>query len=145
MKLREFKNYRALKEAHQVDINNFPIIYIFGKLSDEELKKRLSRIGEESLENCTSIYGCGDIMSKKDVPKYEHLCRIHKRELELFKQDEEHLVDMILTAMDDHEYSYTQNPYYVLIDISETVKSFENQKFARAWKKAEKICMQNNE
>lgn len=144
MKLRTFKKYNDLKAAHQKDIHNFPIVYIFGKLSDEKLKERLKTIGEESLDNCVSIYGCGDIISKKNVDKFKELCALHEAELEAFKASEENLVDVILTAMDNHEYSYTQNPYYVLIDIGETMKSFENQKFARAWFKAEKICMNNS-
>lgn len=137
MEIREFATYTDMQVAHQKDVAAFPMTYSFGIKSDAEMKELLGKIGATCLTECVSLYGAGDIMRKVDVPKWKELCKQHAQERELFAQKEEKLVEMILSEMYNHEYSYTRDPDDTLSALGKTKAAFEDELFNRAWKKAE--------
>lgn len=142
MKLREFKTYREMQQVHQEDMNNFPIIYLFGtQRSKAELDEKLKKIDATSLDDCCSIYGAGDVINKKDKQKYIDLCRVHKAERKLFAEDTKHLEDMIYTEMCNHEYSFTEDPEDTLTALGMKYEDLQmNSCLKVAWSKAAKRC-----
>lgn len=142
MELRKFNSYKELVRTHQQDINDFPIIYLFGpQRSKAELDEKLKKINAKSLDECTSLYGAGDVMRKEDVPKYTELCRLHKKEKEEFCKNEKNLENMIYTEMCNHEYSYTEDPDDTLMTLGKSYEDLEDGTVFRiAWDKASKRC-----
>lgn len=139
MELRTFESYTDLQVAHQKDIDNFPITYMFGKKSDEEIKEQLTKIGAKKLSECCSVFGCGDVVRKVDVPKLKELFALHNVERKLFSEEEKNLTDMIESEMWNHEYAYTRDPYDTLSALGKTFEDFDkDEKFARCWAKAQK-------
>ena len=45
--IRQFECYTDLSVAHQKDIDNFPMCFMFGRLSDEEIRDNISAMVEE--------------------------------------------------------------------------------------------------
>jgi hypothetical protein len=137
--LRTFESYIDLQVAHQKDMDNFPITYMFGHKTDEEIKEQLAKIGAKKLIECCSVLGCGDVVRKVDVPKLKELFALHDAERKLFTESEEHLTQMIENEMWNHEYGYTRDPYDTLAALGRSIKDFDtDEKFARCWAKAQK-------
>lgn len=138
MELRKFNSYKELVRTHQQDINDFPIIYLFGaQRSKAELDEKLKKINAKSLDECTSLHGAGDVMRKEDVPKYLELCRLHKKEKEEFCENEKNLENMIYTEMCNHEYSFTEDPEDTLMALGKSFEDLEDGTVFRiAWDKA---------
>lgn len=142
--LREFNTYREMEDAHQKDINDFPITYMFGHKSDEEIKEHLAKIGAKCLAECCSVFGCGDVVRKEDVPRLKELLNLHDAERKLFSESEEKLYEMILFEMNNHEYGYLRDPHDTLMALGKSYKDLEtDEKFYKAWKKAEKKCFED--
>lgn len=138
--LRTFESYTDLEVAHQKDMNDFPIVYMFGHKSDEEIKTELAKIGATDLSECCSVFGCGDVLRKSDVPKLKELLALHDAERKLFAESEDNLTQMIEDEMWNHEYGYTRDPYDTLVALGRTFDDFEkDERFARCWAKAQKI------
>lgn len=139
MELRTFASYTDLQVAHQNDMNEFPITYMFGHKSDEEIKEQLAKIGASDLSECCSVFGCGDVVRKADVPKLKELFALHDAERKLFADEEKNLTDMIESEMWNHEYGYTRDPYDTLAALGKSMEDLEtDEKFARCWAKAQK-------
>lgn len=144
MKLREFNTYREMEDAHQKDINDFPITYMFGRKTDEEIKEELAKIGAKSLDECCSVFGCGDVVRKADVPKLKELFTLQHRERRHFTENEKKLVEMIYYEMNNHEYGYTQDPHDTLMALGKSYSDLEtDERFFKAWSKAEKQCFKD--
>lgn len=135
MEIREYKTYREMRDAQQKRVNEFPVIWIFGTVSDEELKKRLSEIGAKSLKDCVSSFA-GGLMHKDKVNAYAEMFTEINKETVLFLQTEDHLVDAIYCEMCNHEYGYTWEPEDTLAVFDETIR--DTDMFRLAWEKAEK-------
>ena len=139
--IREFTSYEEMKDVHQKDVNDFPMIFLFGKKSDAELKRILAKINATTLDECISVCGAGDVMNKADLPKWKELCIRHDEERKCFIEKENNLVEAILYEMYAHEYSYTQDPEDTLMALGRTYEDLENDLlFNRAWAKAQNKC-----
>lgn len=137
---RVFDSYTEMEKAHQEDVNKFPIAWMFGPKTDEEIKECLSKIGAKSLEECVSILG-GGIIREADVQSLFKMFGRQERERKAFAKTEKHLCDMILTEMKNHEYGYTRDPEDTLSALGKTMDDIVGDTaFSRAWKKAEKAC-----
>lgn len=139
--VREFSDYIEMQKAHQDDVDAFPMVFMFGQKTDEEIKTELAKIGARNLSECISVMGCGDVMRKADVPAWERLCSRHDEERKKFSESEERLVEMIYNEMCNHEYGYTQEPEDTLRALGKTLRAFEDETFLRAWRKAEARCL----
>ena len=143
MKIRSFKTLAEMEAAHQKDINDFPIVYMFGYKSEKEIRERIAKIGASSLNECIDN-GYGGILLKSKLNDYKEMFARHRRERKKFCENEENLCKMILHTMYDHEYGYTENPEDVLDALGKTYDDLQNdQRFRNAWDKAEKICIEN--
>lgn len=139
MELREYNSYNEMIKAHQKDISNFPIIYMFGRKTDDEMKVELSKIGAKCMAECVSVFGCGDVVRRIDVPKLMEILKNQGIERFHFYEDDNKLEDAILSEMNNHEYSYTGNSDDVLSALS--LKSMDDR-VRKIWKRAEKKCLE---
>lgn len=143
--VRTFPSYRKMQEAHQQDINDFPITYMFGIKKDDEIKEDIALIGAGCFAECTSIFGCGDVIRKVDVKHYLCLSEKHRRERELLFKDEKKLYDAILSEMYNHEYGLTYSDSEVLSALGMTSKDLQTNKvLANVWDRASKECVRNS-
>lgn len=93
--------YLDLKDKHQEEFNEFPIIYAF---DEERLEEGLKRLGAKR-EECITYMGIGDVMRKADVPAFEALMKAHHEELREAMLDKEFAEAAFLYEMDNHEYA----------------------------------------
>ena len=151
MNLRTFNTYTDLQVAHQKEVNEFPFIWVFAfsendfikKISEEIVKRKPQCTGITTMrgvkKHVTSI-GAGGYVFKEDVTTMNEMFKLHEAERLSFMKKENHLVEMILYEMNNHEYGYTRYPYDTLIALGKTEKDLEDERFYSAWKKAEKKC-----
>lgn len=145
MELREFSSYKEMQEVHQKDIEAFPITYMFGTKSDEEIKEELSKIGAKCMAECVSVFGCGDIVRRVDVPKLKGLLNTHNQERFKLYEKDKLFEDAILYEMNNHEYSYTGDKGDTLEALGYTLKAYyNNERVREIWKKAEKRCYESS-
>lgn len=138
--IRIFDSYGALQEAHQEDISNFPILWLFGKKGDAELAEAISKIGAKSVDELIGIGGGGYIQkSKKD--DFLTMMRKHTAERKEFSSNQNNLVELIFSEMCNHEYAYTQDPEDTLNALGKTYQDLQDPNFKKAWKLAEKKCL----
>lgn len=95
------KAYQELIERQRQEINNFPVAYAF---SQEQLKEALKKLGVESVKECTTVMGHGDIMKKEDAPKFVAMSVRHMDELKEAMKNKDFAYEAFLYEMDNHEY-----------------------------------------
>ena len=136
--IRQFECYTDLSVAHQKDIDNFPMCFMFGRLSDEEIRDELYKsLGTRNLDDVMkSPYG--GIILKKDLDALNELFEHHEKEREYFNKSFDKLVDAIKTEMYNHEYGYTQEPEETLMALGKTEADFSDERFRNAWAVASK-------
>lgn len=141
MEIKEYKSYAEMEAAHQKEVNDFPMCWMFGIKSEEEIKEAIkSSLGADSLSECIGN-GAGGLILAADKDKYLAMFARQKEEKELFAKNAKNLEEMILREMNNHEYSYTQNPHDTLLALGRSFKDFDTDKvFSKAWAKAQKIC-----
>lgn len=138
--IRNFETYENMEKAHREDVNNFPMVYMFGPKTDKEILECISKIGAMSLDDCIGN-GVGGLILKADEQKYLDMFRLHRQERELFSSTDEGLYRMILSEMYNHEYGYTTNPEDTLMALGKEYSDLETDiRFNRAWAKAQKEC-----
>lgn len=143
MEIREFSSYQEMNEAHQKEIDEFPMIWLFASATEEEIQDALSKIGAKSLKECVGN-GCGGIILKADKERYIEMFKRHDKEREAFKQSEQGLYQMILSEMINHEYGYSQDPDDTLSALGKTEQDLETDSvFRKAWKQAEKRVLRS--
>ena len=136
--LREFDTYADLKVAHQKDINEFPVCWLFGHLSEKEAKDELEKkLGSRNFKDyCYGIVG--EILRKSDARAYAKMWYIHEKERQKFNADFDKLVDGIEYEMNNHEYGYTRDSYDTLCALGKGKDDLiKDERFAKAWAKAE--------
>lgn len=140
--IRIFDSYGALQEAHQEDISNFPILWLFEKKSDAELAEAISKIGAKSVDELIGI-GDGGYIHKSKKDDFLTMMRKHAKEKKAFSSNQNNLVEMIFSEMCSHEYAYTQDPEDTLNALGKTYKDLQDPNFTKAWKLAEKKCLKS--
>ena len=140
-----------MKDTHQSEVNKFPFIFVFA-FSDEEFIRKMSEEIKKRKPHCTGIttvkgiakhvvsIGAGGFVFKEDVDAMHKMFDRHKQEEKLFRKEDKNLIVSILDAMYAHEYGYTRDPYDTLMALDKTENDFKDERFAKAWKKAEKKC-----
>ena len=68
------KEYLEMQKRHQEEVNNFPISFAFSK---DQVYGALKKIGANSLKECVTVFGTGDIVKKKDKSDLLNLSLIH--------------------------------------------------------------------
>lgn len=92
--------YLELKKKHEEELNAFPIAYAF---NEEQLAEALEKLGATK-EECVSLWNCGDILKKSDIPAFKEMLKRQRVELREALKDEEFAEEAFLYEMDNHEY-----------------------------------------
>lgn len=95
------ETYLEMVNRHQKEVNDFPIAFAF---NEEQLYKALAKLGAK-IEECTSIFGNGDIIRKSDVKRFMDLLKSQHDDIQKAMKDEEFAEEAFLYEMDNHEYA----------------------------------------
>lgn len=137
LELRTFQSENEMSEAHQKDLKEFPIAWMFGQKTDEEIKECLKPIGAESLHECVSVYG-GGVIKKSDSEKFLGMLDRHNKERSLFMKNDRKLADLVYKTMCDVEYFYTGDKEEVLRYLGKSPEDlWTDIRLKKAWEKAE--------
>ena len=94
--------YLHLVNAHQQELNDFPIMWAFNKKQYAEAMQKLG-LTETDTDEVVYING-GGVMRMRDVPAFKEMIDRHKRErAEAFKNDE-FAYDAFLYELANHEF-----------------------------------------
>ena len=95
--------YLDLIEKHREELNNFPIAYAF---NDKQLKEALEKLGVDSVDDCVTVFGHGDIVKRGDASKFIDMLKRHTQEVkDALIADKEFAEAAFLYEMDNHEYA----------------------------------------
>ena len=152
MEIRTFKTLKDMKDTHQKEVNEFGFIFVFA-FSNEEFIRKMAEEIQKRKPKCTGIttmegiakhvvsIGAGGFVFKEDVDAMHKMFDRHEQERKLFNKEEKNLVASILYEMENHEYGYTRDRYDTLMALGKTENDLKtDERFAKAWKKAEKKC-----
>ena len=136
--IRQFQSYDDMAIAHQKDVDDFPVCWIFGSKTTEEIKEELFKaLGTRKFEDVMkSPYG--GIIRKSDYEDLEAMFAHHATERKHFWENEDNLTQAIVREMYNHEFGYTQVPMDTLMALGKTANAFLDEKFARCWDRAKK-------
>ena len=138
--------YQAMQERHQAEINASPMVFAFGQKQFEEAMKKLGLDPSETDKVC-SLYGCGDIIRKTDLPAYLAMIERHRQEINeaiaADKTGDGFIFDMFDYELTNHEYGYTQDPTDTLRELGISWDQLSNDK--RLTHGFEKACKQQIE
>lgn len=121
--------YVAMKRRHQNEINSFPIAFAFGR---QQIAAAMKKLGLEptDTEKVVSIHGNGDILRKTDIPAYLEMMKRHRTEMnEAIAADKSgrgFIFDMFKYELENHDYSWTQDPEDALDALGITYEDLEN-------------------
>jgi len=132
-------NYYDLLEKQREEISNFPIAYAFNK---EQLEEALKKLEAEKSE-CVTVMGAGDILKRKDVPRFLAMLERHTKEVQdALQEDEEWAENAFLYEMDNHEYAINMDgDEDVLRCFGLTYEMLEEMGLEGAYKRAKKWHM----
>jgi hypothetical protein len=105
-------SYKELKNRHQEEVNNFPMVFAF---SDEQFEEAMEKLGfslanRDYVGNVASIGG-GGYIRKADAEALHEMFDRHENELvdaiESDETGEGFIYDMFMYELANHEYGYT--------------------------------------
>ena len=95
--------YLDLIEKHREELNNFPIAYAF---NDKQLEEALVKLGVDSVDECVTVFGHGDIVKRGNASKFIDMLKRHTQEIkDAIVADKEFAEAAFLYEMDNHEYA----------------------------------------
>ena len=135
--------YRVLKEKHQKEINNFPLMFAFSKKQFAEGMKKLG-LNETDTDKILSIGG-GGYMKKSDEKAFDDMIAKHESERkEAINNDIDStgfIFDMFHYELNNHEYGYTWDTSDTLDALGYTQEEInQNEKLSKGLKLAIKKC-----
>lgn len=127
--------YTKLKEKHQKEVNEFPIIFAF---SNEQLDEGMKKLGVANKDELASI-GYGGYIKTQDTDAYVNMqIRINKECTEALK-DPEYCYDAFSYELANHEYCITNDLEDTLNELGLTEKEImQNPMLLYALKRARK-------
>jgi hypothetical protein len=105
--------YLALKQKHQEEFNNFPIVFAF---NDEQFEEAMEKLGysvsaRDYIGNVASIGG-GGYIRKSDSEAFHEMADRHENEMITAIENDEtgggFILDMFSYELSNHEYGYTR-------------------------------------
>lgn len=93
--------YLELQKQQRKELEDFPIAYAF---NEEQLKQALEKLNATKKE-CVTVWGCGDILKRTDVPAFKEMLKCHREEIHELLKDEQAAEEAFLYEMDNHEYA----------------------------------------
>jgi hypothetical protein len=136
----KINKYDEMKKRHSEDINKFPFGFAF---SDEQFKDMMKKFNLKETDTDKIIgIGAGGFVKKTDINSMQKMFKNHKKELwSLIKGDkkgEKFILDMFVSELNNHEYSFTNDISSTLNALSITSDDLEkNSSLAKGLKLAE--------
>lgn len=93
--------YLELQKQQRKELEDFPIAYAF---NEEQLKQALEKLNATKKE-CVTVWDCGDILKRSDVPAFKEMLKRHREEIHELLKDEQAAEEAFLYEMDNHEYA----------------------------------------
>lgn len=94
--------YVELIEKHRQEAEAFPIAYAF---SEKQLEEALEKLGVDSVKECVTVFGHGDIVKRGDAKKFIDMLERHSKTVkDALVADKEFAEAAFLYEMDNHEY-----------------------------------------
>lgn len=95
--------YPKLINANRKELDSFPIVYAF---NEKQLQEGLKTLGVDSVKECTTVFGHGDIVKKDDAGKFIDMLERHSKAIkDLIISDEQIAEAAFRYEMDNHEYA----------------------------------------
>lgn len=135
------QEYLDLRKKHQKEFEDFPIAYAF---NDEQLKESLEKLGATK-EECTTVFGHGDIVKRTDVKALLTMIKLHDKELkQRLREDADFAEAAFLYEMDNHEYAINWSADEdVLAAFAITFEDISNWGLQMAYNRARNQHMRN--
>jgi hypothetical protein len=139
--------YLEMKERHQKEVNNFPMIFAF---TNEQLKEGMEKLGLKP-EETDKLYRLGDTggyYRKTDSEKLHEMFNNHHEDLKKAiaedKTGEDFIFDMFIYELANHEFCITRDPERTLETLDLTYEDLEkNKALKNGFKKAKKEYLEN--
>ena len=97
------QEYLDFKKRQEKEFEDFPIAYAF---NDKQLQEALEKLGAESVEECVTVIGHGDIVKKENAKPFLDMLKRHSKEVQdLLLSDMDIAEAAFLYEMDNHEYA----------------------------------------
>lgn len=94
--------YLDLIDTYRKEVEAFPIAYAF---SEKQLEEALVKLGVDSVKECVTIFGNGDIVKREDAKKFVDMLERHSKSIkDALIESEEFAEAAFLYEMDNHEY-----------------------------------------
>ncbi len=138
--------YKDMKERHQKEFNEFPMVFAF---SDEQFKESMNQLGLDPTET-DKIYAYGDtggFFKKSDAEKLHDMNQRHSEERKnAIATDDNFIYEMFFYELGNHEYGYTQDVSDTLDALGLTIDEVNNNvRLLKALEKACKACEKNEQ
>lgn len=129
--------YQTMKEKHQEEFNEFPMVFAFGQKQFDEAMQKLGLKPTETDKIC-SFGNTGGFYRKDDAHQlHEMFKRQDEERCQALVSDENFAFDMFYYELGNHEYSYTNDVTDTLNALGLTMNEvLENKNLARALDKA---------
>jgi (p)ppGpp synthase/HD superfamily hydrolase len=97
------QEYLDLKKRHEKELADFPIAYAF---NEQQLKEALERLGVQTVRECVTIFGHGDIVKRENADAFIEMLERQSKEIkDSITNDHELAEAAFLYEMDNHEYA----------------------------------------
>jgi hypothetical protein len=128
--------YLHLVNAHQQELNDFPIMWAF---NDEQFVEGMQKLGlkETDTDKVYSI-GSGGFMRKRDAGAFNEMITRHNREMKEAFSDDEFAYDAFLYELGNHEFciTYEYEPTLDALGLTEDDLLADNCRLLAILKKA---------
>ena len=127
--------YTELKHRQQMETNEFPFGFAFGKEQFDRMMREWG-LNPEDTDKIYSI-GNGGFVRKSDSDAMHEMFDRHNAERQAMMDDEEYLYDMFRYELANHEYGYTYDVSDTLNALGLTLEEIKaHKKLSKAFDKA---------
>ena len=117
--------YKALKDQHQEDINNFPMFFAFSNAQFEEGMQKLGLNSSET-DKLYKTVGVNSYYKKSDAKMLHSMFNRHQKEMKEARSNDQFLYDMFDYELGNHEYCITWDVGPTLEALGLTEEEVEN-------------------
>lgn len=116
--------YKIMKDRHQKEVNDFPMMFAFSK---EQFKEGMKQFGftENDTDKISSIGGGGFIL-KTDSEKLRTMGKNHREEMQKAMTNETFIFDMFYYELGNHEYTYTRDTTDTIYALGLSIEEINN-------------------
>lgn len=112
--------YKQMKDRHQKQLNDFPIMFAFSNKQFDEGMKKLGL--EKDQTNMVLDIGNGGFIKKESLEEFDNMFEQQEKELktaiEADQTGEGFILEMFRYELGNHEYSYTR-------DLNDTLQALD--------------------